>query len=81
MSAIKKFFEKKKLDAKFKTAGSGHTLTEASTSGQRRTSNPAVPAVRQQPTASTNRAGAAALARYGKYCFSLRKILENGEFV
>ena len=77
MSSIKKFFEKKKLDAKFKTAGSGHTLTEASMSGQRRTSNPALPTVRQQPTASVNRAGEAALARYGKYCFSLRKIAKN----
>ena len=81
MSAIKKFFEKKKLNAKFKTAGSGHTLAEASTSSQRRTSSPTVPTVRQQPTASVNRAGEAALARYGKHCFSVRKIAKNCNFV
>ena len=28
MAAIKKFFEKKKLEFKFKTAGEGHKLTE-----------------------------------------------------
>ena len=28
MAAIKKFFEKRKMDAKFKMAGGGHKLTE-----------------------------------------------------
>ena len=28
MAAIKKFFQKRKLDVKFKTAGAGHKLTE-----------------------------------------------------
>ena len=35
MSAIKEFFKKKKADAKFKLAGSGHKLGEPSSAERR----------------------------------------------
>lgn len=62
MSAIKRFFEKKKLDSKFKQAGSGHKLTEerklqASSSSSKTDT-------RKPQTSSAARAGEAALARY-----------------
>lgn len=63
-SAIKKFFEKKKLDVKFKKAGSGHVLTDdtrskgaSSSSGQ--VSRPTSSA----PSASQQMAAQAALMR------------------
>jgi len=61
MSAIKDFFKKKKTEAKFKLAGGGHKLGEASTS------KPPPKPVRQQerahPSQSSQQAGAAALNR------------------
>ncbi|XP_045584960.1 UBX domain-containing protein 6 [Procambarus clarkii] len=64
MDAIKKFFEKKKADAKFKTSGQGHSLSGG---GQQRhvpsRSAHSVPHERHVPTNDAQRAGAAALAR------------------
>ncbi|KAK8731905.1 hypothetical protein OTU49_007321 [Cherax quadricarinatus] len=64
MDAIKKFFEKKKADAKFKVSGQGHSL---SGDGQQRHHTPksthSVPQQRHLPTYDAQRAGAAALAR------------------
>ena len=40
MSAIKKFFEKKKIEYKFKKLGAGHSLSEAA---QQRDAPPAAP--------------------------------------
>jgi len=61
MSAIKRFFEKKKLDTKFKLAGDGKRLTDQSSSKSHVEKK--TPEHRQQPSASANRAGEAALAR------------------
>jgi len=62
MSAIKEFFKKKKTEAKFKLAGGGQKLGDASSS-----SKPAPKPVRQQerchPSQSSQQAGAAALNR------------------
>lgn len=64
MSAIKEFFKKKKSDAKFKLAGSGQKLGDA-TSSQPRQSGPSKPApARQHPSQSAQQAGAAALNRF-----------------
>ena len=61
-SAIKRFFEKKKLDTKFKVAGSGHKLNDAG--AQRPTSSgSSKPTMRKQPSNSASRAGEAALLR------------------
>ena len=60
MSAIKRFFEKKKLDTKFKQAGAGHKLTDEQEKKQPVTQTQQH---RQQPTTSSARAGEAALAR------------------
>jgi len=61
MSAIKEFFKKKKTEAKFKLAGGGQKLGDASSS------KPAPQPVRQQervhPSQSSQQAGAAALNR------------------
>jgi len=63
MNKIKSFFEKKKLDIKFKEAGAGHSLSEGPRQSQSSSRN-AVPGHRQAPIASSARAGEAALARY-----------------
>ena len=67
-SVIKKFFQKKKLDVKFKKAGEGYKLTDNQPSG------PSYPQYRSSPQASATprrqhatdgakKAGAAALSR------------------
>lgn len=62
---IKKFFQKKKADAKFKIAGPGHKLTDSSSSSlnsnQGRISN--VSQKRIEPSDATRQAAEAALAR------------------
>ncbi|ROT83057.1 UBX domain-containing protein 6 [Penaeus vannamei] len=62
MDALKKFFEKKKADTKFKLAGKGHSLTkeESERAKQPRQSHSQQ---RHVPTQDAQRAGAAALAR------------------
>jgi UBX domain-containing protein 6 len=63
---IKKFFQKKKVDAKFKLAGPGHKLTEENTSQcsiNSGSSHIAVP--RSAPSTESKQAAAAALARLG----------------
>jgi UBX domain-containing protein 6 len=63
-SAIKKFFEKKKLDVKFKKAGSGHVLTEDTRSKGASSSNAAASRPSSSaPTASQRMAAQAALMR------------------
>ncbi|GLV40501.1 GDI interacting protein 3 [Carabus blaptoides fortunei] len=59
---IKKFFAKKKADAKFKLAGPGHKLTESSTSGNSQIKTPYVPK-RMEPSAEARQAADAALTR------------------
>lgn len=65
MDAIKKFFDKKKSDVKFKVAGQGHSLSESravkKTSGSSRGSHPSES--RRHPTKDAQHAGAAALSR------------------
>jgi len=70
MSAIKDFFKKKKVDAKFKVAGGGHKLGDTSTSGSANAAAAAAAArasapvpSRQHPSSSSQQAGAAALNR------------------
>ncbi|XP_022912967.1 UBX domain-containing protein 6 [Onthophagus taurus] len=70
---IKKFFQKKKLDAKFKLAGPGHKLAESSSSIHGNQSNSKnsgtqknqgyVPPPRAAPSSATRQAAEAALAR------------------
>jgi len=62
MSAIKDFFKKKKADAKFKLAGSGHKLSDASAAPRASGSAPRVQE-RAHPSQSSQQAGAAALNR------------------
>ena len=64
MAAIKKFFQKRKLDVKFKRAGEGHSLGEMSAPKSTR-SPEAVPgpARTRGPGAEAMRAAEAALAR------------------
>lgn len=67
MSAIKKFFEKRKLNVKFKKAGSGHRLDEPS--GRPQTSRPTTGMAKESPRPqpvdqeAVRRAADAALAR------------------
>ena len=64
MAAIKKFFQKRKLDVKFKRAGEGHSLGE--TSAPKSTRSPEAvpgPARTRGPGAEAMRAAEAALAR------------------
>lgn len=63
MSAIKKFFEKRKADAKFKAAGPGHKLTETHSSSKSSSSMPPKPLERAQPSQSSQMAGVAAIQR------------------
>lgn len=63
---IKKFFAKKKLDAKFKLAGPGHKMTESantSSSSIVNKSKGSSVAKRQEPTDATRQAAEAALLR------------------
>jgi UBX domain-containing protein 6 len=61
---IKKFFQKKRVDAKFKSAGPGQKLADEkkkiSTSGSSYTAVP-----RSEPSTESRQAAAAALARLG----------------
>merc|ERR1719195_2497368 len=73
MSAIKKFFEKKKTDAKFKMAGSGQKLDAANraakmagAAAQRSTSVSSSGSSRQQLTHEKKLAASAALDRLSK---------------
>lgn len=61
---IKKFFAKKKADAKFKLAGPGHRLNESSTAivGPSK-QKPSYAPQRSQPSDATRQAADAALAR------------------
>ena len=65
MAAIKRLFEKKKLEMKFKKAGEGHKLTDdtraASASGRAVAGPSAGP--RRDPTYDARMAGQAALQR------------------
>ena len=64
MAAIKKFFQKRKLDVKFKRAGEGHSLGE--TSAPKSTRSPEAvpgPARTRGPGTEAMRAAEAALAR------------------
>lgn len=54
---MKKFFEKAKLEIKFRKAGEGHTLAESSSGSRPSTSQSTVPATRAVPTSSAQRAG------------------------
>lgn len=66
MSAIKKFFEKRKLDIKFKKAGSGHTLSESKprqSDSHRPGTSGASNQPRGPPSDAAQRAREAALAR------------------
>jgi UBX domain-containing protein 6 len=61
---IKKFFQKRKVDAKFKLAGPGHKLTDENTSRNRTESHSSHTAVpRPAPSTESRQAAAAALAR------------------
>lgn len=69
---IKKFFEKKKVEAKFKLAGPGHKLTESNnkkqssgSSGSGRSGAAAGAGSRATPSTEAQQAAAAALARLG----------------
>ena len=78
MSAIKEFFKKKKADAKFKLAGSGHKLSDPSSGGARGGAGPSgghrPGPERAHPTQSSQQAGAAALNRFvKKKCWSHKK--------
>lgn len=59
---IKKFFAKKKADAKFKLAGPGHKLTESSASSNSQIKTPYIPK-RYEPSAEARQAAEAALSR------------------
>ncbi|PSN49658.1 hypothetical protein C0J52_21727 [Blattella germanica] len=65
---IKKFFQKKKVDAKFKLAGPGHKLTEESASRSSSNSGSSQTSVVRRTGQSTEmkQAAAAALARYNE---------------
>lgn len=65
MSAIKDFFKKKKADAKFKLAGSGHKLSDPSSAsrGQGGSGGQRPGPERAHPSQSSQQAGAAALNR------------------
>ena len=63
MDSIKKFFEKKKKDAKFKMAGPGQTLGAPRTPGKSVPSSSKRTPDRAIPTSESRRAGAAALDR------------------
>ena len=63
---IKKFFQKKKVDTKFKLAGPGYKLTEENVSQKITSSGSSHTAVpRSAPSTESRQAAAAALARLG----------------
>lgn len=67
MAAIKKFFQKKKMDAKFKMAGEGHKLTEDTRSAPSTSLRPqSVQRSRAGPSQEAARAAEAALLRTTK---------------
>jgi UBX domain-containing protein 6 len=67
MSAIKKFFQKKKLDAKFKKAGEGHRLADDTRAAPSTSSRPqSVQAQWSGLTQEAARAAEAALMRTTK---------------
>lgn len=64
MAAIKKFFEKKKLDVKFKKAGEGHKLSDDTRMNRSIEVRPnTAGSSRSQPTAAAHTAAEAAIAR------------------
>lgn len=65
MNKLKSFFEKKKLESKFKQAGAGHSLTESNNkaSALQTSKGNSSQGQRQEQTSSAARAGEAALAR------------------
>lgn len=66
MDAIKKFFDKKKTDTKFKLAGEGKSLTAQGHKDHHHSSHRGAPKPRYVPTQDAQAAGAAALARFDK---------------
>jgi UBX domain-containing protein 6 len=60
---IKKFFQKKKVDARFKLAGPGHKLTGENPSQIRTESHSSCTVPRSAPSTESRQAAAAALAR------------------
>ena len=84
MSAIKDFFKKKKADAKFKLAGSGHKLSEPSAAprgGQGPSGGHRPGPERAHPSQSSQQADAAALNRCGSdYNEKSLKSLLSSEF-
>lgn len=65
---MKKFFEKAKLDYKFKKAGEGHTLEgDSGGSSSRQASTSQAPAVRALPSSDAQKAGQAALERFSSH--------------
>ncbi|KAK4883731.1 hypothetical protein RN001_000002 [Aquatica leii] len=60
---IKKFFERKKSDAKFKLAGRGHKLNESSSNVEGPSKRQHAKAHRSEPSDATRQAAEAALAR------------------
>lgn len=61
---IKQYFQKKKVESKFKKAGKGHKLTD-SPNYQQSVSNANVTVHRGAPSSESQQAAAAALARLG----------------
>lgn len=61
---LKKFFQKKKADVKFKKAGPGHRLNEESTSKYVAKTGETARSYRVEPTDEAKQAAAAALARF-----------------
>lgn len=66
MSAIKKFFQKKKLDVKFKKAGEGHKLTDDTRSAPSTSRSQSVQTPRSGPSEEAARAAEAAMMRTTK---------------
>ena len=64
MSAIKDFFKKKKADAKFKLAGSGHKLSDPGAASRGPGPGSSRGPERAHPSQSSQQAGAAALNRF-----------------
>ena len=54
---MKKFFEKAKLDYKFKKAGEGHTLADDSSTASRQQATTSAPAIRTTPSSDAQKAG------------------------
>ena len=61
---MKKFFEKAKLEYKFKKAGGGHTLEEDSTASHQQASTSQAPAARAAPSSDAQRAGMVSIAHW-----------------